>query len=205
MIEIAPFGRGFGLGFGLIAAIGAQNAYVLTRGILRNHHFAIALVCSLLDVVLILLGIAGMGRLVKVYPSLITVLTVMGAAFLFAYGLFSFRRMLRTESLRAEHGLVSLRVAVMTVLALSLLNPHVYLDTVILIGSVSLHELPSNRPIFAAGACLASFVWFFCLALGGQWLQGWFQTPIAWRLLDASVGVIMWTLALMLVKDFFPF
>jgi len=87
------------------------------------------------------------------------------------------------------------------VLALSLLNPHVYLDTVILIGSISVRELASDRVVFGVGAVAASFVWFFCLALGGQWLQRWFQSPIAWRMLDALVGTIMWSLAFSLAKD----
>ncbi len=201
MIELAPFTRGFGLGFGLIAAIGAQNAYVLTRGILRNHHFIIALVCSLLDTVLILAGVMGMGRLVLAFPSLLTVATLFGALFLFVYGVFSFRRMFQSQLLRAENKSVSLGAAVATVLALSLLNPHVYLDTVILIGSVSVRELPAHRSSFAVGACLASFVWFFLLSLGGQWMQRWFQTPMAWRILDGFVGIVMWTLAFTLIKD----
>jgi len=201
MFELAPFSRGFGLGFGLIAAIGAQNAYVLTRGILRNHHFVIALVCSLLDSVLILAGVMGMGQLVQTFPALLTVATLFGAVFLFMYGLFSFRRMFQTQLLRAENKRVTLGVAVATVLALSLLNPHVYLDTVILIGSVSIKELPAHRASFTVGACAASFVWFFLLSLGGQWMQRWFQTPMAWRILDGFVGIVMWSLAFMLERD----
>jgi len=198
-VELSSLFRGFGLGFSLIAAIGAQNAYVLTRGILHNHHWPVALVCSVLDAALIAVGILGMGRLLQVYPTLLTAVTLFGALFLFAYGLFSFRRMLCSERLQVEHSRVSLATAIATVLALSLLNPHVYLDTVILIGSISVQELPADRPIFGLGAALASFVWFFCLALGGQWMQRWFQSPIAWRILDAVVGVIMWTLAVSLV------
>jgi L-lysine exporter family protein LysE/ArgO len=200
-VEFAPFIRGFGLGFSLIAAIGAQNAYVLTRGILRNHHWLIAMVCSTLDAVLICIGIIGMGGLIKAYPNLITLVTGFGALFLFAYGLFAFRRMFQMEKLGPESKRVSRSVAVVTVLALSLLNPHVYLDTVILIGSISVRELASDRVVFGVGAVAASFVWFFCLALGGQWLQRWFQSPIAWRVLDALVGTIMLSLAFSLAKD----
>ncbi|MGB5708410.1 MAG: LysE/ArgO family amino acid transporter [Arenicellales bacterium] len=200
-MELAASVRGFGLGFSLIAAIGAQNAYVLTRGILHNHHWTVALVCSILDALLISAGILGMGSLIRIYPGLVSALTAFGALFLFAYGLFAFRRMFRSEVLGAESKRVSRLAAVTTVLALSLLNPHVYLDTVILIGSISVRELPSNRMTFGMGAALASFVWFFCLALGGQWLQRWFQTPAAWRVLDAIVGIVMWALAVSLVQE----
>ncbi len=200
-MELAPFVRGFGLGFSLIAAIGAQNAYVLTRGILHNHHWVVALVCSILDAVLISAGILGMGGLIRIYPGLVSALTAFGALFLFAYGLYAFRRMFKIEVLGPESKRVSRSVAVATVLALSLLNPHVYLDTVILIGSISVRELPPNRLSFGIGAALASFVWFFCLALGGQWLQRWFQTPAAWRALDAIVGIVMWALAISLVRE----
>ncbi|MBX2868738.1 MAG: LysE/ArgO family amino acid transporter [Acidiferrobacterales bacterium] len=203
MIEFAPFGRGFGLSLGLIAAIGAQNAYVLTRGILRNHHFAVAAVCSVLDTILIFSGVLGMGKVVAAYPQSITVLTLFGALFLFAYGGTSFRRMMQSQALRADHQIVTLKTAILTMVTLSLFNPHLYLDTVVLLGSVSVQELPENRLTFAAGACLASITWFFMLALGGQWMQRWFQTPAAWRLLDGFVGVVMWSLAIMLVKDMF--
>lgn len=200
-MELASFARGFGLGFSLIAAIGAQNAYVLTRGILHNHHWVVAMVCSILDAVLISAGILGMGGLIRVYPGLVSALTAFGALFLFAYGLFAFRRMFKIEILGPESKRVPRSVAVATVLALSLLNPHVYLDTVVLIGSISVRELPPNRVSFGIGAALASFVWFFCLALGGQWLQRWFQTPAAWRVLDAIVGIVMWALAISLVRE----
>lgn len=198
-MDIAATIRGFGLGFSLIAAIGAQNAYVLTRGILRNHHWAVALVCSVLDALLIAVGILGMGSLIQAFPDLLVVLTVFGALFLFIYGLVSFRNMLRAQALSSERARVSLPIAIVTVLGLSLLNPHVYLDTVILIGSVSIQELPANRLDFGVGAAVASFVWFFLLALGGQWLQRWFQKPAAWRILDGVVGVIMWSLSFSLI------
>ena len=201
MPELAAYSRGFGIGFSLIAAIGAQNAYVLSRGILRNHHWVIAVVCAVLDTLLIAVGILGMGTLIQAYPSSLFVMTIFGALFLFGYGLFSFRRMLTDQKLDAAEQKVSLKVAVATVLALSLLNPHVYLDTVILIGSVSVQELPEYRLAFGVGAASASFVWFFCLSFGGQWLQPWFQNPTSWRILDGVVGIIMWALAWMLVRS----
>ncbi len=199
-MDWAPFARGFGLGFSLIAAIGAQNAYVLTRGILRNHHWPVALVCSLLDALLIAAGMLGMGRLVAAWPGIIDGLTLFGALFLLAYGAMSLRRVFQRERLRAGDGRVSLGAALGTVLALSLLNPHVYLDTVVLIGSIGVQETPAARPAFGAGAAIASFVWFFCLALGGQALQRWFQSPLAWRVLDLLVTIVMWALALSLFR-----
>ena len=197
--------RGFGLGFSLIAAIGAQNAYVLTRGILRNHHWAIALVCSVIDALLITVGILGMGSLIQRWPSLITVLTIFGALFLLVYGLLSIRRMLQPGTLDTSKVTVSLGTAILTVVALSLLNPHVYLDTVILIGSVAVQEPEASRFDFGIGAVTASFVWFFCLAFGGQSLQRWFQKPSSWRVLDGFVAVVMlslaWALAWPLIKS----
>ena len=199
-MDWAPFARGFGVGFSLIAAIGAQNAYVLTRGILHNHHWAVALVCSVLDALLILAGMVGMGSLVKAWPGVIDGLTLFGALFLFAYGLLSFRRLWQRDRLEAGNSRVSLRVAVTTVLALSLLNPHVYLDTVVLIGSIGVQESTQARPFFTAGAVIASLVWFFCLALGGQAMQRWFQSARAWQALDLFVGVVMWSLAFSLIR-----
>jgi L-lysine exporter family protein LysE/ArgO len=199
-MDWAPFARGFGLGFSLIAAIGAQNAYVLTRGILRNHHWPVAAVCAFLDAMLITAGMLGMGRLVALWPGVIDALTLFGALFLFVYGLLSFRKLFRQEGLQAGGGQVSLRTAVATVVALSLLNPHVYLDTVVLIGSIGVQEPESRRPAFGFGAVTASVVWFFCLALGGQALKKWFQSANAWRLLDFLVGLIMWALAFSLIR-----
>jgi L-lysine exporter family protein LysE/ArgO len=199
-VDWAPFVRGFGLGFSLIAAIGAQNAYVLTRGILHNHHWPVALVCSVLDALLIAAGLLGMGRLVALWPGVIDALTLFGALFLFVYGALSLRRLFQRERLEPGGGRVSLGTAVGTVLALSLLNPHVYLDTVVLIGSIGVQEDLAARPVFGIGAASASFVWFFCLALGGQALQRWFQSALTWRVLDFLVGAVMWALAFSLFR-----
>lgn len=198
-MSIMAFFKGFGIGFGLIAAIGAQNAYVLTRGICRNHHWVIALIGSLIDALLIIAGVLGMGKLIQQFPNLLTAIAIGGALFLLIYGGLSFKRMFTPAHLRGNGNKVSLKTAVLAMLALSVLNPHVYLDTVVLLGSVAVQETPDNQIIFAAGAVTSSFVWFFSLAFGGQWLQPWFQNPSTWRLLDFIIGVIMWTIALMLV------
>lgn len=199
-MDLAPFVRGFGLGFSLIAAIGAQNAYVLTRGILRDHHWPVALVCSLLDALLIAAGIMGMGRLVAIWPWFIDGLTVFGALFLFVYGMLSLRRFFQRGRLVTGGARVSLVAAVTTALALSLLNPHVYLDTVVLIGSIGVQESADARPLFGAGAAMASVVWFFSLTMGGRAMRGWFQSARAWQVLDLFVTAIMWTLAFSLAK-----
>ncbi len=200
-MEIASFARGFGLGFSLIAAIGAQNAYVLTRGILQNHHWPVALVCSLLDALLIALGILGMGRLVTVWPWFIDGLTVFGALFLFGYGLLALRRLFHRGRLETGSDRVSLGAAISTALALSLLNPHVYLDTVVLIGGVSVREPPGARALFGAGAAMASMVWFSCLTIGGRAMQGWFRSKRAWQALDLLVVTVMWAIAFSLVGN----
>ena len=200
-MSITAFLKGFGVGFGLIVAIGAQNAYVLTRGIGRNHHWVVALIGSLVDALLIAAGILGMGKLIQQFPNLLTAIAIGGALFLFIYGGLSFKRMFTPGHLRGCGDEVSFKTAVLAMLALSLLNPHVYLDTVILLGSVAVQEMPNNQIIFGAGAVTASFVWFFSLALGGQWLQPWFQNPATWRLLDFIIGVIMWAIALTLVVN----
>ena len=197
--NLASVVKGFGIGMGLIVAIGAQNAYVLTRGICRNHHWITALIGSLIDSLLIIAGIMGMGVLIQKFPNLLMVTTIGGVLFLFVYGALSFRRMFVTEQLQGSGKQVSLKTAVVSMLAFSLLNPHVYLDTVILLGSVAIQEHPDDRIAFGTGAVSASFIWFFSLALGGQWLQPWFQSPATWRLLDFLIGLIMWSIALTLI------
>ena len=200
-MEVAPFLRGFGISFGLIAAIGAQNAYLLTRAILRNHHWVIALVCSILDAALITLGILGLGVVVESFPGLLKAFTIFGALFVWLYGLLAFKRAFASDQLHTGGTKVSLIVAISTVLSLSLLNPHVYLDTVVLIGSISLQEIEPHRIWFGVGAITASIVWFFALALCGQLMQGLFQSSLSWRILDIIVGIIMWSIAWMLVRN----
>lgn len=193
------FAKGFGISFALISVIGAQNAYVLTRGICRNHHWTVALMGSLIDTLLIAAGIMGMGKLIQQFPNLLTVTAIGGALFLFVYGGLSFKKMFAPGHLRGTGDKVSLKTAVCSMLVISLLNPHVYLDTMILLGSIAIQEMPNNQVVFGAGAISASFIWFFSLALGGQWLQPWFQNPTTWRILDFIIGVIMCGIALTLV------
>jgi L-lysine exporter family protein LysE/ArgO len=192
----SAFLPGFALGLSLILAIGAQNAFVLRQGLRRQHVFAVCLTCALSDAVLIVAGVIGFGWLVETAPWVQPVFRWCGAAFLFVYGALSFRNALRGgEALRAEGAAIpTLRATVFTGLALTWLNPHVYLDTLVLIGSVST-EYPAQEAVFGAGAVLASFVFFFSLGYGARLLAPLFGRPAAWRVLDAGVGVVMWAIA----------
>ncbi|WP_238364334.1 LysE/ArgO family amino acid transporter [Mesobacterium pallidum] len=186
---------GFSLGFSLILAIGAQNAFVLRAGLRRAHVFAICLTCALSDAVLIAAGVAGFGALATAVPGLEWGMRLFGAAFLFWYGARAFLAAWRGgAALEAEGQVGSLRAALLTCLALTWLNPHVYLDTVVLLGSIAAQA--SSRPAFAAGAMTASFVFFFSLGYGARLLAPLFARPVAWRLLDALVGAVMWAIGL---------
>jgi L-lysine exporter family protein LysE/ArgO len=197
---IAAFGAGFGLGFGLILAIGAQNAFVLRQGLRREHVFAVCLACALSDAALIGAGVAGFGYIAEVAPWLKPVMTWGGAAFLAVYGLLSFRRALGPPEVleAARTSAPSLRSTIVACLALTWLNPHVYLDTLVLVGSVST-DFDPHRPAFGIGAVSASFVFFFGLGYGARLLAPLFARPAAWRVLDGLVGIVMWTIAATLV------
>lgn len=190
---------GFALGFSLILAIGAQNAFVLRQGLRRSHIFAICLTCAVSDALLIAAGVAGFGALALAFPWFETAMRFGGAAFLLWYGFRAFRAALTaTESLEAAgNGPGSLRAALLAVLALTWLNPHVYLDTVVLLGAVSA-QYP-DRLAFAIGAMTASFVFFFSLGYGARALAPLFANPRAWQALDAIVGLTMWAIAVKLI------
>jgi len=198
-----PFFTGLATSAGLIIAIGAQNAFVLSQGIRREYHWPIAGVCSLLDTLLIMLGIAGMGVLISNSPLMLSIVTWAGVMFLLWYGANALRSAFKSEVLetRAAGGFTSLWSALLTTLALSLLNPHVYLDTVVLLGSIGGRYPEEGRFWFGAGAALFSFIWFFSLSLGARWLAPLFKKPIAWRILDGLVCLMMWTLAGLLIAD----
>jgi L-lysine exporter family protein LysE/ArgO len=185
---------GFALGFSLILAIGAQNAFVLRQGLRREHVLAVVLVCALSDAVLVAAGVAGFGALAEMVPGLERVMRYGGAAFLLVYGARAFLAAWRGGAvLEAGTGAGSLRRAVLTCLALTWLNPHVYLDTVVLLGSVSAQY--GDRLGFGIGAVCASFVFFFALGYGVRLLAPLFRRPESWRVLDAGVGAVMWAIA----------
>lgn len=200
----APFFTGLATSAGLIMAIGAQNAFVLSQGVRREYHWPIAGVCSLLDAILIMLGIAGMGVLISDSPLILMWVTWGGALFLLWYGANALRSALKSETLEVQRGgLKSLRSAMLTTLALSLLNPHVYLDTLVLLGSIGGRYPEQGRYWFGAGAVFFSFIWFFSLSLGARWLAPLFRKPVAWRILDGLVCLMMWTLAVLLISGAF--
>jgi len=202
---IIPFLQGFGISAGLIAAIGAQNAFVLSQSVRRNHHMMIALICSLCDAILITVGIAGVGTLVASRPFLMQLAAWGGAAFLFWYGTGALRSALRGGKLEDDAQTVStLRSVIWATLAVTLLNPHVYLDTIVLMGSVSGQFAGSGRLWFGAGAMTASFIWFFSLSMGGQMLAPLFRRPLAWRVLDGLVCITMWGIAFSLLMAEHP-
>lgn len=195
---------GFLLGLSLIVAIGAQNAYILRQGLLRQHVFILCLICAASDAILILAGVAGLGTLIAQSPVLITVVTIGGAVFLLWYGFSAFRRAMHPDGMQiANTGTVSLKAAIGTCLALTFLNPHVYLDTVVLVGSLSARFEGAQRMAYAAGAVAASFIWFFALGYGARLLQPFFAKPSAWRILDCLIGIIMWAIALSLLGRLF--
>ena len=196
---LAALLAGFALGLSLILAIGAQNAFVLRQGLRKSHVFAVCLTCAVSDALLIAAGVAGFGWLVTAVPWLTPVMTWGGALFLFVYGGLSLRRALGpAESLTAATtGNGTLAHALLTCLALTWLNPHVYLDTVVLLGSVSTQY--ANRLAFGTGAVIASFVFFFALGYGARLLAPVFAKPTAWRILDAAVAAVMWGIAVKLV------
>jgi L-lysine exporter family protein LysE/ArgO len=186
---------GFFLGGSLIVAIGAQNAFVLRQGLLKQHVFAVTAFCAVSDATLIMLGVAGFGEAIKAVPSLLKAVQWGGAAFLFWYGLSAFRRVLQANAMdAASGGGLTLKAALAQCAAFTWLNPHVYLDTVILVGGLST-TFGENRWWYAFGAATASFVWFFALGYGARLLIPVFRKPIAWKVLDVGIGCVMWLLA----------
>lgn len=180
----------------MIIAIGAQNSFLLRQGIRREHVLPIVLTCAGADAFLIGAGIAGLGALIESAPWILDVAQYGGAAFLLGYGLAAARRAMHAHRLTVEtQGKVSLRTAMLTCLAFTFLNPHVYLDTVILIASLASQHGEGGRWIFGAGAAGAGFVWFLSLGYGAQLLAPLFSKPIAWRFLDSFIALTMTGLA----------
>lgn len=192
---------GVGFGLSLIIAIGAQNAFVLRQGLRREHVFAVVAVCALSDVALIAVGVGGLGRLIQAAPWLLDTMTVGGSAFLIVYGSLAARRAWRPSSIDADVAgkPTSLRTALSTALALTWLNPHVYLDTVILLGSVA-GSHGDDRWWFGLGAAIGSIVWFTVLGYGARLLRPLLAKPAAWRVLDAFIALVMFAIAASLLR-----
>lgn len=190
------FFQGMGVGGGLIIAIGAQNAFVLSQGVRRNFPLQTAVVCSFCDAALIIVGISGVGSLVASSPQLANLATWFGALFLLWYGGRSFRAALHGGSLTTTTERIgSRRKLLWATLALTFLNPHVYLDTIVLVGSISGQLAQTERYLFGAGAVSASILWFFSLSFGASLLAPLFRKPLAWRCLDGFVCLTMWGIA----------
>jgi L-lysine exporter family protein LysE/ArgO len=196
---------GFGVGASLIVAIGAQNAYVLRQGIRVEHVFPIVVICAASDAVLILAGVTGIGAIVDRAPLTLAVLRWAAAAFLVGYGLLAARRAFATASLTTTAGGgSSLRSAILTVLAMTWLNPHVYVDTVLLLGSIANTHDAGGRWYFGAGAALASVAWFTALGYGARLLGRALARPLAWRILDGIIAAIMIAIGVRLAIDALP-
>lgn len=194
----SPLIVGFLASLTLIAAIGAQNAFVLRQGIRGEHVVAVITVCTVSDIVLISAGIAGVGAVLTAHPTALGVAKVSGVLFLVGYGLLAARRALRPSTLRpAEAGPARLLEVLVTCLAMTWLNPHVYLDTVLLLGTLA-NEHRDGRWLFGIGAVTASAVWFVSLGLSARRLAGLFATPHTWRILDGLIAMTMVGLAVSL-------
>lgn len=187
----SPLVLGFIASFTLIAAIGAQNAFVLRQGIRREHVLPVVALCTVSDIVLISAGIAGVGALISAHPSALNIAKFGGALFLVGYGLLAARRAWRPSSLTpSEKAPARLLDVLVTCAALTFLNPHVYLDTVVLLGALA-NEHRDEKWLFGVGAVTASAVWFVSLGLGARRLAGLFAAPMTWRILDGLIAVMM--------------
>lgn len=200
----APILSGFLLSAALIMAIGAQNLFVLRQGLKREHVGPVVLFCGSADALLIVAGVAGVGAFLTAIPQLTLFLTIGGAAFLGWYGVKALRRMAAPEAMAvASNGSISLGGAIAATAGFTFLNPHVYLDTVLLMGAAGSAQPAALRPIFVAGAVAASFTWFAALGYGARLLVPLFARPMAWRVLDAIVGITMLSLAAsLLMRNF---
>lgn len=190
------FWSGLGTGMALIVAIGSQNAFVLRQGILRSHVLPLVVFCAASDALLILAGIGGLGVLLRDNEVLMGIARYGGAAFLGSYGLLAAQRAWRGGSMPTDtHAVGSLSAALAACFAFTFLNPHVYLDTVVLLGAVGNQHGPEGRWVFAAGACLASGLWFTALGFGARLLEPVFASITAWRVLDGVIAAVMLSLA----------
>ena len=203
VVQALPaWGQGLVLSLGLIVAIGAQNAFVLRQGLRREHVGAVVAFCALADAVLITAGVMGLGQALGDQPVLTRALAVVGAVFLAWYGWTALRRARHAGALTAAAGEQPMRLqaALMQAAAFTLLNPHVNLDTVLLVGSIGAQQPPALRGWFALGASSASVLWFSALGFGARWLAPWFARPRAWQVLDVLIGVTMWALSALLLR-----
>jgi L-lysine exporter family protein LysE/ArgO len=192
--------KGFMSSAGLIVAIGAQNAFVIRQGLMQNHLLLTAFLCSLIDAILITIGVLGFGQIIAAYPLLIEVTKYFAIAFLFAYGALSLKSAFKHKSLETERNQAaqSRTKTVLFLLALSLLNPHVYLDTVILLGSIASQHPLHEQLYFTIGAVAASFIWFFSICYGSRFLAPYLCNSRSWKIIDICIAIVMWGIAVSL-------
>ena len=193
------FITGFSIGFSLILAIGAQNAFVLKQGLIRQNVFLVCLICAASDAILITLGVSGFGEIITEYPIIERLARIGGALFLFTYGVLNlYSAQTKTHALEPTQKILkSKRKTILTCLGFTWLNPHVYLDTVVMLGSISTQF--ENTATFALGAISASFVFFFSLGFGASKLTRYFEKPRTWRVLENLIGILMIFLGITLV------
>jgi L-lysine exporter family protein LysE/ArgO len=198
----AVFLQGLALSLGLIVAIGAQNAFVLRQGLRREHVGGVVLFCALADALLIMAGVFGMAQALGERPMVARALAGVGAVFLAVYGWRAFQRSRQAHQLQATPGSdgLTLGAALAQAAAFTLFNPHVYLDTVLLVGSLGAQQPADLQVWFVAGASVASAAWFSALGFGARWLAPWFAHPKAWQVLDALIALTMWLLAALMLR-----
>ncbi len=202
-MSFLPFVQGIGIGASMIIPIGAQNSFVLNQAIKRNYHLMAAAICVICDICLMALGVFGGGQLIASNDIAFTLITWGGILFLFGYGLLSFKTVLWPSASKdaSSNEQKSLKVVVITTLAVTLLNPHVYLDTVVILGSVGGQFVGNEKIAFAIGLMLASVMWFTALATGAAKMSHLLSQPKIKRGIDFVVGIIMWGIAGMLFSD----
>jgi L-lysine exporter family protein LysE/ArgO len=192
---VIAFSSGILSGLALIIAIGAQNAFVIRQGLQRQHVLTVVLFCAISDALLIASGTAGLGKVIESAPEVLEIVRWFGVTYLIFFGLKSLRSAFRHNTLTLEQGnLVSRKRTILTVLGLTFLNPHVYLDTVIFLGSIA-NQFPADKWFFSAGAMTASFLWFFFIGFGSKMAARFMVKVIFWKVLDLAVAIIMFTLA----------
>jgi L-lysine exporter family protein LysE/ArgO len=196
---VIAFSSGLASGLALIIAIGAQNAFVIRQGLKRQHVLTVVLFCAVSDALLIAAGTAGLGRAIDSVPEVLEIVRWFGVTYLIFFGLKSLQSAFKHNFLTLEQGaVVSRKKTILTVLALTFLNPHVYLDTVSFLCSIA-NQFPSEKWLFSSGAMTASFLWFFSIGFGSKMAARFMVKIIFWKILDLSVAAIMFTLAVYLI------
>jgi L-lysine exporter family protein LysE/ArgO len=203
-MSLMPLFKGFVIGAGMIIPIGAQNAYVLNQGIKKNFHFVAATICITCDLLLMSLGIFGGGALISSHSFIYTMITWGGIIFLTGYGALFFQSFLTktTENNQNTKPLNTRKAVIITTLAVTLLNPHVYLDTLMIIGSISSQFAADEKILFLFGTVLASFAWFYSLAFSAAKFSNWLKKEQVQQGINLSVALIMWAIAWSLYLSF---